>query len=466
MGVDTRRAACLSSAPHLNKGNERDEYPSARRSRDPVVGANRGGDDGEWTREPPDRTDASTASPTGTDEPTSRLRRRAPAIQGSADRSASSRSRRSPSAASPNEGGTAEGMAFRPGTKGHVRFCGRFSGKEPSHGHRRSAQPRPGETPRFHGRHHPAARHPLGRPRDADRRVPAARRRGSRATSSSPSRAASASAATRSSASGPRRLLQVRDGRAHLQTRPIEVDQYEPDLPIEVSAAADPLAAMRAFTPQRRVVPVDGMPRFTGGAVGALAYDAVAAFEPTVPLPEADPVGVPTAAFIESDLVLVFDHLTHTLSAIASLHTEAPDLEGRYAIAERAIFEALERTARPSAAEIAGAGLEPQRLGAGRRRRGQRGRHPREPPPRGVRGRGARREGRDRGRRGDPGRAGAPPVDRAPARRRRPAARRASSCTARSAGSIRARTCSTCGCRPSRWWARRPSSCSRSRATG
>ena len=70
--------------------------------------------------------------------------------------------------------------------------------------------------------------------------------------------------------------------------------------------------------------------------------------------PERDPVGVPTAAFIETDLVLVFDHLTHTLSAIASLHTETPDLEGRYRIAEAAIFEALERTARPSAAEMAG----------------------------------------------------------------------------------------------------------------
>jgi anthranilate synthase component 1 len=96
------------------------------------------------------------------------------------------------------------------------------------------------------------------------------------------------------------------------------------------------------------------MPRFTGGAVGALAYDAVSIFEPSVPLPELDPTGVPTAAFIETDLVIVFDHLTHTLSAIASLHTDAPDFEGRYRIAEAAIFEALEMTSRPSAAEMAG----------------------------------------------------------------------------------------------------------------
>ncbi len=153
---------------------------------------------------------------------------------------------------------------------------------------------------------------------------------------------------------GPRRLLEVRDGVARTQTRPVSVDTYTPDLPVDVAEAPDPLDAIRRFVPRRRVLPTEGMPRFTGGAVGALAYDAVNAFEPTVPLPDRDPVGVPTAAFIETDLVLVFDHLTHTLSAIASLHTETPDLEGRYRIAEQAIFEALEKTAKPSAAEIAG----------------------------------------------------------------------------------------------------------------
>jgi anthranilate synthase component 1 len=153
---------------------------------------------------------------------------------------------------------------------------------------------------------------------------------------------------------GPRRLLEVRDGRARVQTRPVTVSDYTPDLPTETSDAPDPLDAIRGFVTRRRVQPVDGMPRFTGGAVGALAYDAVSMFEPSVPTPERDPIGVPTAAFIETDLVLVFDHLTHTLSAIASLHTEAPDFEGRYKIAEEAIFEALERTARPSPAELAG----------------------------------------------------------------------------------------------------------------
>jgi anthranilate synthase component 1 len=152
---------------------------------------------------------------------------------------------------------------------------------------------------------------------------------------------------------GPRRLLTVRDNMATIQTRPVGVIDFSPDLPTETFATPDPLAALRQFMPKRRILPSTDIPRFPGGVVGALSYDAVSTFEPTVPLPARDPIGVPMAAFQETDLVLVFDHLTHTLSAVAALHTEAADLEGRYAIAERAIFDALERTGRPTEIELA-----------------------------------------------------------------------------------------------------------------
>jgi anthranilate synthase component 1 len=153
---------------------------------------------------------------------------------------------------------------------------------------------------------------------------------------------------------GPRRLLTVRDGKATIQTRPVGVNEFSPDLPTETFETPDPLTALRHFIPKRRILPATEIPRFPGGAVGALAYDAVSTFERTVPLPDKDPIGVPMAAFQETDLVLVFDHLTHTLSAVASLHTDAADIEGRYAIAERAIYEALERTGRPTELELAG----------------------------------------------------------------------------------------------------------------
>src|SRR5664280_2060672 len=152
---------------------------------------------------------------------------------------------------------------------------------------------------------------------------------------------------------GPRRLLTVRDNKATIQARPVGVTEFSPDLPTETFDVPDPLAALRHFMPKRRILPSADIPRFPGRAVGAFAYDAVSTFEPTVPLPTRDPTGVPMAAFQETDLVLVFDHLTHTLSAVASLHTEASDLEGRYRIAERAVFEALDRTARPTESELA-----------------------------------------------------------------------------------------------------------------
>ena len=245
---------------------------------------------------------------------------------------------------------------------------------------------------------------------------------------------------------GPRRLLEVRDGLARTQTRPVTVDAYSPDLPVDVAEAPDPLDRDPARSSRAAA---SSRPR------GCRASPAArSARSPTTRsarssrrsrCPDRDPVGAPTAAFIETDLVLVFDHLTHTLSAIASLHTETPDLEGRYRIAEEAIFEALERTARPSAAELAGGAAA-----AGQRQRRRRA-HPRgpgrhEPRARRLHPRGRGRQGRDRVGRGDPGRARPAPVVRPPDRsRHRPRRSTGSPSTARSAGSTRARTCSSSG---------------------
>src|SRR4051794_20428994 len=147
----------------------------------------------------------------------------------------------------------------------------------------------------------------------------------------------------------PRRLLEVRDGKAITRSRPVGLE-HASELVGEVQPAVDPLEALRRFMPRRRVAPLADLPRFSGGAVGILGYDSVSSFEPHVPLPASDPVGAPLAAFIETDLVIVFDHLTHTLSAIAALHSDAPDFDARYRIAERAVLEVLERTAATSPA--------------------------------------------------------------------------------------------------------------------
>src|SRR6185503_15027113 len=67
---------------------------------------------------------------------------------------------------------------------------------------------------------------------------------------------------------GPRKLLEVRDGRARIQDRPVTIGRYDPDLPVREEDAPDPLESLRRFVGRRRVQPTEDMPRFTGGAVG------------------------------------------------------------------------------------------------------------------------------------------------------------------------------------------------------
>ena len=70
------------------------------------------------------------------------------------------------------------------------------------------------------------------------------------------------------------------------------------------------------------------LPRFTGGAVGFLAYDVVRHFEPRVQIPAADPQGLPEALFMFVDTLLVFDHLKHAIKVVAHCRLDG-DVEPR-----------------------------------------------------------------------------------------------------------------------------------------
>src|SRR6186713_163844 len=86
---------------------------------------------------------------------------------------------------------------------------------------------------------------------------------------------------------------------------------------------------------------VPGLPRFTGGAVGYLTYDAAAWFEP-VTLQPPDAVE-DEAGFMLFDTVLAFDHVRHRILIIANARiTGDEDLESLYQFA-RAKIEFVER---------------------------------------------------------------------------------------------------------------------------
>ena len=70
-----------------------------------------------------------------------------------------------------------------------------------------------------------------------------------------------------------------------------------------------------------RCVPaeLDGLPRFSGGAVGYLGYDVVRFFEKLPETAEAI-LNMPDAIFLLADTLVVFDHARHRLLILANAH--------------------------------------------------------------------------------------------------------------------------------------------------
>ena len=87
------------------------------------------------------------------------------------------------------------------------------------------------------------------------------------------------------------------------------------------------------------------LPRFTGGAVGFLAYETSRHFEPRVPVPAADPQAFPEALFMFTDTILVFDHLRHTIKVVSHCRLDG-DVEAAYRQACWKIDELVERLGR------------------------------------------------------------------------------------------------------------------------
>src|SRR3990172_12702722 len=63
----------------------------------------------------------------------------------------------------------------------------------------------------------------------------------------------------------------------------------------------DPVTLIEQELSRFRVAPVQGLPRFHGGAVGYLGYETVRHFEPRVPEPPNDPLGASAAVLMFTD---------------------------------------------------------------------------------------------------------------------------------------------------------------------
>jgi anthranilate synthase component 1 len=97
----------------------------------------------------------------------------------------------------------------------------------------------------------------------------------------------------------------------------------------------DPYALAAAEVRRRRQAPLPELPPFAGGAVGYFGYDLVRTVEP-LGEPNPDPLGLPDMALMLTDVLVVFDHLQHTITVLANVYAEE-DVERSYAAAREAV---------------------------------------------------------------------------------------------------------------------------------
>jgi anthranilate synthase component 1 len=114
--------------------------------------------------------------------------------------------------------------------------------------------------------------------------------------------------------------------------------------------SADPLGQVAAELRKYRPAMVNGLPKFTGGAVGYVAYEAMTRFE-ELPSPETDNLDIPLAFFMLTDTLLVFDHVTHRIKVVSHVHV-GRDTELSYRQASLKIDDLIARLREPLAAAV------------------------------------------------------------------------------------------------------------------
>ncbi len=130
-------------------------------------------------------------------------------------------------------------------------------------------------------------------------------------------------------------LLTLRDGTATIEDRAGATTVQTYDDPLI------PLAALVAThkAPAFHDLP---LPRFSGGAVGYLSYEAVRAFEPRVPSAVGPGLGLPDGMWMLTNTLIVFDHLARTIKAVAHVMLdEDTPLDAAYLRAETRIDDLI-----------------------------------------------------------------------------------------------------------------------------
>lgn len=108
----------------------------------------------------------------------------------------------------------------------------------------------------------------------------------------------------------------------------------------------DPLEVVEQMMTRYKPVPLPGLPRFSGGAVGYLGYEFIHHVEPVVPRPKQDDLGVPPLYFMLTDTILIFDRVRQTIKILSNAHITGNPATA-YEKACRCVDAIAERLRRP-----------------------------------------------------------------------------------------------------------------------
>ena len=86
----------------------------------------------------------------------------------------------------------------------------------------------------------------------------------------------------------------------------------------------DGLEVIEAELGKFHAVPLPGLPRFTGGAVGFIGYEFIHDVEPVVPRPPHDELQTPTLYFLIAHQLLIFDRVAQTLTVLVNAIVDDP----------------------------------------------------------------------------------------------------------------------------------------------
>src|SRR6266550_1314538 len=103
------------------------------------------------------------------------------------------------------------------------------------------------------------------------------------------------------------------------------------------NTAAGPLDELRKLMARYQFVSCPELPRFAGGAVGFLGYEAIRFFEPKVPIASRDELQLPEALFMITNSLLIFDHRLRSLKIVVNAFLDDGSPEEVYAQAAESI---------------------------------------------------------------------------------------------------------------------------------